>query len=169
METKICTKCKRELPISCFSARSRNSNTYESYCKECKATAQRERAKRYSEERKEQRREYKKEWLKNNHQKIIDHRHRQEELWHRKAHRKVRSYKRKYNISFNVCSMCWMEWRMLTHHPNYDEPTKIIVVCDSCHQAIHRWRLKEDDTKIIDLRELDCHAKAKSHQVKSPR
>lgn len=80
MESKICSKCKQELPVSDFTQKSRNKNTYEACCKRCKAAAQRERTKRYSEERKEERRIYKREWLKNNHQKMIDHRHKQEEL-----------------------------------------------------------------------------------------
>ena len=168
METKICSRCEQEMPATreYFSPSNKWRYKLESWCKKCKAAAQRERVKRYSEERKEQRRQYKKEWFRNNHDKIRDHEAKQMEAWHRTAHRIVRRYKDKYNLSFTVCSMCWSAWRMLTHHPNYNEPTKVIVVCDACHQAIHKWRLEEDLTKIVDLKELDSLAKAKSHQVR---
>ena len=151
MEIKICSKCKKELPVVNFTIKNRIKNKFESWCKQCKAEAQRERLRKYSDERKEEIRLYKREWFKNNKDKINEHEKKQRELWHRKAHIIVGNYRKKYKELFCRCSICWNVWRVLAHHPNYNEPTKVIIVCDSCHQSIHRWRLKADATKIIDL------------------
>lgn len=166
MENKICSKCKRELPVSCFSARSRNRATFESCCKECKAAAQRERSKKYSAEKREERRLYKREWFRINKQKVEEHEKRQQEAWHRKAHRIIKQFMKTHKWILKICSICGREWRMLAHHPNYSEPTKIIIVCDSCHQWIHRWRIKEDKKLVIDIMELDSQAKAERHQAR---
>ena len=168
METKICTKCKRELPATkeYFSSYKKAKCWLEACCKECKATAQRERAKKYSEQRKEERKIYKREWFKNNKDKVEEHEKRQEEAWHREAHKMMSQFRKNHKWIFNVCSICGAVWRMLAHHPNYSEPTKVIIVCDSCHQWIHRWRIKEDKELVIDILELDRQAKAESHQVR---
>lgn len=35
IETRVCTKCKKELPVSCFNWRSKSSGTRRSECKYC--------------------------------------------------------------------------------------------------------------------------------------
>ena len=157
MITKVCTLCKQELPatIEYFSEDKRLKCWFSSYCKKCKAKQQREREKKYSKERKEERALYKRERSKNNKEKNREHNIRQKEAGHRKAHKLVKRLKLKYWLTFNKCAICWLNGEMVAHHPNYNEPSKVIIVCNNCHQAIHRGVITEYLDKVIDLKEMD--------------
>ncbi len=43
MQTKVCRKCGKELPVSEFYANKANKDGYHSYCKECAAAANNQR------------------------------------------------------------------------------------------------------------------------------
>lgn len=43
------------------------------------------------------------------------------------------------------CSICGEYKRIIGHHDNYNEPLKVIWVCQSCHTRIHK------NTKAIEL------------------
>lgn len=38
METKICSKCRRELPLASFHKAAKSPDGHQCYCKECKAS-----------------------------------------------------------------------------------------------------------------------------------
>lgn len=42
METKICSKCKRELPLANFNKSAKSPDGHQYYCKECKASKKKE-------------------------------------------------------------------------------------------------------------------------------
>lgn len=60
METKICTKCGRELPLSAFYKAKNRKNEFYPRCKECRKQDSRQ----YRLEHKEQRKEYLKRYFK---------------------------------------------------------------------------------------------------------
>lgn len=44
-----------------------------------------------------------------------------------------------YHVPLDTCcSLCGATQNLLRHHPNYNEPLKIITVCRVCHKEIHR-------------------------------
>jgi len=36
------------------------------------------------------------------------------------------------------CATCDIQEGLERHHPNYEEPTKFITLCKSCHIELHR-------------------------------
>ena len=62
---KVCSKCKRELPYSCFSVERGKKDGHRSICRECASEMERQRKPKYQAwcaEHKEQRREYAKNY-----------------------------------------------------------------------------------------------------------
>lgn len=53
METKICTKCNRELPLNCFNFKYKNLNKRHTICKECQRRYKKESYYRHYDENKE--------------------------------------------------------------------------------------------------------------------
>lgn len=54
--TKVCAKCKRELPVEMFGHTPKNTNGLKSYCKDCEnENCRKYRAKRYGQPKKERR------------------------------------------------------------------------------------------------------------------
>ena len=56
---------------------------------------------------------------------------------------------RKYNLRPLACSICWCEWKIEAHHPDYNKRNEVVFVCNSCHHYIHSWKIK--DYKVLDL------------------
>ena len=38
----------------------------------------------------------------------------------------------------SICSQCSVTGKIETHHPNYNKPLKIVWLCRSCHQSLHK-------------------------------
>ena len=101
-----------------------------------------DRQKRY----KERRREYKE-----SHRGLINEKRRKRyhEKWYAKIHTKTSRAINKLWIRPTICPICWKEWRIEAHHPDYNKWNEIIFCCNVCHQRIHNWWFI--CTSIIDL------------------
>lgn len=88
METKICTKCKRELPLDMFQKDRTKRDGLTCRCKECKA----EYARQYVIDHREERRAYKKKYWQENKHRLADERKK-----YRDAHKEdMRIYHKKH-------------------------------------------------------------------------
>lgn len=88
METKICTKCKRELPLDMFQKDRTKRDGLTCRCKECKA----EYARQYVIDHREERRAYKKKYWQENKHRFADERKK-----YRDAHKEdMRIYHKKH-------------------------------------------------------------------------
>lgn len=93
METKICTKCKRELPLDMFQKDRTKRDGLACRCKECKA----EYARQYVIDHREERRAYKKKYWEENKHRFVEERqkyreeHREDmKRWHQQNYAKNR-------------------------------------------------------------------------------
>lgn len=87
-KTRICTKCKKELPIEMYSKSASHKGGYYPSCKVCVREANKKRYQANKEKYKEKAKEY----AKNNFEKIAD----QKRKYHEKNYDKIQEYKKKY-------------------------------------------------------------------------
>lgn len=154
METKICKKCGRELPINEFYKHKEMSTGYLNYCKDCvrkRVTKHRidniENVRAYDRNRPNARERGKKqrEKIKNNlfdYQKMLEQkrewtkRNRDKRAAHRALYRAILAGK---IIKSNCCSLCGKtECNIEGHHYDYSKPLNVIWVCTECHGKLHR-------------------------------
>lgn len=171
METKVCKKCGRELPISEFYVHKEMSDGHLSFCKECvRARVHKhredniERIREYDrnrpnnkernekerkailadEKRLKKYREQKREWGKLNRYK-------------RNAHNKVkRAIKNGDIVKSCNCEICGKSnCELQAHHYDYSKPLDVIWLCTECHGKIHKQynKLELDIEQIKKNRE----------------
>lgn len=62
----------------------------------------------------------------------------------KKARRTTYNYIKYNNISIpDKCWICWAEWKIEMHHPDYNKWNVVVPCCKQCHALIHRWDIKE--------------------------
>lgn len=81
----------------------------------------------------------------------------EKEIWFDwwKFHDKARYIASYYWLTPNKCSICWAEWKVLMHHPSYNdfnERKNVVFVCNKCHINIHLWLI--DCPEPVNLEEL---------------
>jgi len=70
------------------------------------------------------------------------------------ATQKVRRFFIKYNPNIKLtCSICNIEQNIIKHHPDYDKPLEIILLCGNCHQRLHNKIITPNKLEIINLEE----------------
>jgi hypothetical protein len=64
---------------------------------------------------------------------------------------------RRDNPTLVKCEHCSAEnVRLVRHHPDYDRPSDVVVLCEACHRKVHGY-----PAPTVNLRELSCaHAEA---------
>lgn len=67
------------------------------------------------------------------------------------VHRKARYMIRKLWIRPRICPICWWEWKIDAHHPDYNKPYEIVFCCPSCHKLIHNWEICINSENIVLL------------------
>lgn len=154
METKVCKKCGRALPISEFYVHKQMGDGHLSFCKECV----RARVHKHRETNIERIREYdrnrpnKKERLKKERQAIYADEKRlakyreQKREWgyknrhKRNAHNKLkRAIKKGIIIKPKYCQLCGKtNCEIQGHHYDYNKPLEVIWVCTECHGNLHK-------------------------------
>lgn len=154
METKICKKCGRELPINEFYKHKKMATGYLNYCKDCvrrRVAKYRidniENVRAYDRNRPNarERRKKQREKIKNNlldYQKMLEQqrewgkRNREKRAAHRALHRAILAGK---IIKSNRCSLCGKtECNIEGHHYDYSKPLNVVWVCTECHGKLHR-------------------------------
>ena len=57
------------------------------------------------------------------------------------THQRVSRIIKKLWIRPKSCSICWFEWLVVAHHPDYSKWNEIVFCCNSCHRLIHSWEI----------------------------
>lgn len=104
------------------------------------------RWKKYREEHREKIKLLNKIW----HENHKDYSREYDRKWHGKhriEHRKMMGYWavhqrtqkliKKLWIRPSNCPICWCEWKIEAHHPDYNNRNEVVFCCISCHQLIH--------------------------------
>jgi len=139
MDTKICSKCKRELLVSEF-YRFKNYEC-QAWCKSCK---------------REYRRAYSKtasaiESRKKSYERLRDSGYfrgyfkKQDEILKLKmlAWKYVERMKKNGEIQQQPCMKCGEQYGE-AHHPDYNRPYLLVWLCHKCHMALHYNTFKEE-------------------------
>ncbi len=120
METKTCTKCSRELPLSEFSKYKRRNETHYSQCRDCKA-----------------------EYRRNNKDKLLLAQYERnsnptsEDKQKRKAWNALYYAIRKGKMRKPcICEICGSAENTQGHHSDYSRPLDVIWVCQKCHAEL---------------------------------
>lgn len=79
------------------------------------------------------------------------------EYWYnmKSFHERCRRYIKNNGIKMTECCLCHKVWKLVCHHPSYDNYEKrkeVVFVCSSCHKLIHTWVLTCPSP--IDLSEM---------------
>lgn len=124
MQTKICTKCKKELPLTEFHKDSRRKDGVYSQCKECKNE--------YKQLHKEKLLDLQKERRKRNKEDIKA----KQKAWNKVYYAlKVGKIQKP-----NVCELCACGGKLQAHHKDYNKPFEITWVCQTCHAKLDNER-----------------------------
>jgi len=121
---KTCTKCGRELPLTCFDRDSRPDRGHYSSCKECKA---------------EYRRTHKDKLLQSQYER------------RRRKFDKIAPQRKAWNAIYyaaitgrldrpDECSICGAHGNIQAHHHDYSKPFDVVWVCQDCHVALDNKR-----------------------------
>lgn len=157
METKRCSKCEKDKPLSAFYRRTR-ANSYHSACKEC----ERAMAKDWYERNRDKAKNKYKEWRKNNLDAVKQYR----------ADNRQKHYRqevvRKYGVDSdwldqqiakqgNTCACCNREFtwgnKQTTPHVDHCHETQVVrgILCNRCNSVL--GLCNDNDTLLLSLAE----------------
>ncbi len=74
---------------------------------------------------------------------------RRKRKWYWPIHTKTDRRIKKLWIRPTNCPICWYEWRIIAHHPDYNKWHEIVFCCQICHDKIHKWKIIDYD--VINL------------------
>lgn len=136
MNTKRCSKCKQEKPVSEFFKNKSRKDGYRARCKLCHREDCRDYAKtgyyrRYN-------REYERR------PEVKERRKVTKAVYRNRPDVKIKNMARWYTnheiqagrIKREPCAFCGKE-QSEVHHPDYNEPLLIVWLCADCHRRIH--------------------------------
>lgn len=152
METKHCSKCETEKPLSAFYKRT-GANSYHSACKEC----ERSMAKDWYERNRDKAKSKYQEWRKNNPDAVKKYRAENRQKHYRQE--VVRKYgvdpewfDRQIAKQRNACACCKREFawgdKQTTPHVDHCHETQAIrgILCNRCNSVLG---LCEDNDKLL--------------------
>ena len=67
---------------------------------------------------------------------------RKKRTWHTRIYNRVKRKSDKLWVRPRICPICWYEWRIVAHHPDYSKPYEIVFCCQICHDKIHRQKIE---------------------------
>jgi hypothetical protein len=125
METKVCSKCKQELPVSEFHRYNRRSTQYYSQCRDCKAEYKRaNNAKLRIAQKKRRDNPSAEDKLK-------------KKAWNA-LHYALRTGK---IIKPDKCDICGCASdNIQAHHDDYNKPFDVVWACQKCHSQLDTIR-----------------------------
>ena len=145
-ETKVCSKCKKEKPLSEFGFSNTKSGIRQSQCRSCFSEYNRKRYEARAEEFKKARREYEKEHP----ESVLDTRLRMCSKNPNKfnANKAVNAAIYAGVIKNpGVCFGCGRkseETRLSAHHFDYTRPLDVVWVCRRCHYWLDKNRARHE-------------------------
>lgn len=77
-------------------------------------------------------------------------RQRRKRKWYNPIHLKAEREIAKLWVRPTKCPICWMDNRIIAHHPDYSKPYEVVFCCQICHDRIHRNKI--ECPKPIDLK-----------------
>lgn len=122
-EKKICSKCKRELPLSQFNWRDKKKGTYRADCKECHSSYMKIKYQKKKETIQELKAQCKCAKCGDNRGYVLDYHHIDPE--------------EKETTIARLTSNCYELDKV------YDEIKKCIVLCSNCHREFHYLNNKD--------------------------
>ena len=128
METKICTKCGRELPIDQFNFRSKAKGTRRSECKECHTAYMRQKYQEKKQEIQELKSQYSCAKCGDNRGYVLDFHH--------------------IDPSQKENTIARMTANRYELNKVYDEIKKCVVLCANCHREFHYLQNIDKDLTI---------------------
>jgi hypothetical protein len=137
METKRCSKCKKEYLLNNinFKPNKRHKDGLTSICRYCKRKIDRI----YSRKYREQNPEWKKENNKKNGALVL----KLVKKYYKKyperliAQQIINKKKRQNKLKILPCLICHSKENIVAHHPDYNKPLEVIWLCQKCHQRLH--------------------------------
>lgn len=146
MNTKKCSKCGRELPLTDFNKNRNSKDGLQEACRSCFSKYNRERYAKNREKIKSDVKDYRK----NNPENVFDTRMRICE----KNPTMVNAQKAVYEaVKAGIierprhCSGCGCsdeEHRIEAHHSDYSKPLDVIWLCTPCHRELDKRRITHD-------------------------
>jgi len=140
-----CAKCQKIKPAEAFYKNSGMPGGISGYCRPCTSKYQEEYRKN-----KPSLKTYYQEWYQSNKQILQAERHKK-----RESNQMLKILQDRAWLEFNkalrkglvggpplLCQLCRdidkIGTKYESHHPNYNEPLRVIWVCKSCHRRVHR-------------------------------
>lgn len=129
-ETRICTTCRKELPLNISNFNRTSTRKFKGFMYRCKKCSNgREKEGRYAQ-RSDYLKKYQKEATKNNPHKV-------------RARYLARKAVKEGVISKFPCEVCGST-KSQGHHPDYDRPLEVRWLCSTHHQQVHSGALVLD-------------------------
>lgn len=126
MDTKVCSKCKQEKPLSEFHRYNRRGESHYSQCKQCKAEYKRQNKDKLLIAQKERRSKDKTLSAK-------------QKAWNKVAYAlRVGKIDKPDNCS--VCEKLVGKDKIQAHHNDYSKPFEITWCCQDCHTNLDKIR-----------------------------
>ena len=126
MDTKICSKCKQEKPLSEFHRHNRRKETHYSQCKQCKAEYKQKNKDKLLVRQKERRANDKTLPTK-------------QKAWN-KIYYALRIGKIDKPDNCSICGKLVGKDKIQGHHDDYSNPFDIIWCCQDCHAKLDNIR-----------------------------
>ena len=87
--------------------------------------------------------------------KIQSKKYRKENPLKYKSHQIVNNYYRNHKEERPTkCTICLKNWYIQMHHEDYNKPKEIIPLCVLCHKWYHKWDIKINTSKTINIWQL---------------
>lgn len=122
--TKRCTKCGKELPLTCFAKDNRPGRGHYSSCKECKAKYRRANKDKLLQSQYERRRQKREE--------LAPKRKAWNAMYYAAKTGKIDRH--------DECEICGASENIQAHHDDYAKPFDVVRACQDCHVELDAQR-----------------------------
>jgi RNase P subunit RPR2 len=160
MQSKTCTKCKQEKPLSAFGKRKGNKDGLKNWCKDCYTLYNKEWDHNHFERVSARQRKYKDNDKAREYGRLRKREERAKDPAYKTkmdAHNELsRAIKKGIIKKPDTCSLPGNEHgvRIESHHYDYSLPLDVIWLCSRCHTRYHRGTLPEDDVLRAEVNKL---------------
>lgn len=121
-QLKVCSKCKRELPVENFAKRPKTRDGLQYYCRECDSAAH-------------------KKWFRSNKskEKYLKYQAEKQTAWAEANKIKTAAHRAAKAISLvgKKCERCGEKQKLHRHHRDYNKPLEVVILCQPCHEKEH--------------------------------
>ena len=124
MDTKVCSKCKQEKPLSEFHCYNRREETHYSQCKKCKAEYKRQNKDKLLVSQKERRAN----------DAVLPTK---QKAWN-KVYYAFKTGKIEKPDNCSICNKLVGKDKIQAHHEDYSKPFEIIWCCQDCHVRLDK-------------------------------